>query len=197
MKVKDIIKKQTTIIAIAVVLVAVAAISVSYAVFFDVKSNGENQVITAGTLKLTLSNFNALDLSTPMSTENGEKSAGVTYTVQNTNSNLPATYSIYIYADSANTLDTGYIKIKIDGQDTKVLNTIQDDNSLTTEEKNGKTYYKIDSGTVEAGKSLASKNLKVWIDEDLITDELEGKKVDLKLYIVSEVDETKDVVSTP
>ena len=57
MKIKDIIKKQTTIIAIAVILVTITVIGVSYAIFFDVKTNSRDQVITAGTLKLTVSEY--------------------------------------------------------------------------------------------------------------------------------------------
>ena len=42
MKIKDIIKKQTTIIAIAVILITIAVIGVSYAIFFDVSSVSYN-----------------------------------------------------------------------------------------------------------------------------------------------------------
>ena len=45
MKIKDIIKKQTTIIAIAVILVTITVIGISYAIFFDVKTNSKDQVI--------------------------------------------------------------------------------------------------------------------------------------------------------
>ena len=54
MKIKDIIKKQTTIIAIAVVLVIITVIGVSYAIFFNVNRNTTDQVITAGNLSVTI-----------------------------------------------------------------------------------------------------------------------------------------------
>ena len=65
MKVKDIIKRQTTMVAMAVILVVITAIGVSYSVFFDVEKNQSNQTITAGIFKLTvtgnskLTDFNA------------------------------------------------------------------------------------------------------------------------------------------
>ena len=100
MNVKDIIKKQTTVIAIAVCLVTLAALGVSYALFFDIKE-GSNQVITAGTLKLTIgsadgngeANNPMTTLSEPMSNDEGLKSPAVNYTLKN-EGNLPASYNL-------------------------------------------------------------------------------------------------------
>ncbi len=189
MKIKDIIKKQTTVIAIAVVLVAVAAIGVSYAVFFDVKASKDNQVITAGTLRLTVAGVSALGITEPTSNEIGLASSPVSYTVKNTDSNLPATYSIYIYADSTNTMDLSKVKISYDGDATKgstavVLNSIAD--KFT---ENGVTYYKIKSGDLAAKASGSTQYLRVWLDEDTFDGDVSDKKLNLNLYIVSEVKE--------
>lgn len=189
MKVKDIIKKQTTVIAIAVVLVAVTVIGVSYAIFFDVKTNSNNQVITAGTLSLTVSGINALTLDEPMTSSAGLASTPVSYTVKNTDSNLPASYSIYIYADSSNGFDLSKIKVSLDGNATsgstaQVLSSIAD---VLTE--NGTTYFKINSGTLAAGASGSTNYIRVWVDEDLINDEISNTTVSLSMYIVSEVNE--------
>lgn len=189
MKVKDIIKKQTTVIAIAVALVAVTVIGVSYAIFFDVKKNSDNQVITAGTLKLTVAGVSALNVSEPVDETSGLASSPVSYTVKNTDSNLPASYKIYIYANTANTMDISKIKISTDGNATKG-NTAKVLSSITpTFTDSGKTYFQIDSGTLAAGASGSTKYVRVWIDEDSITSEITGKKVDLNMYIVSEVQE--------
>ena len=188
MKIKNIIKKQTTIIAIAVVLVTIAVIGVSYAIFFDVKSNTQNQVITAGNLALTISEINALSVSKPKTTAEGLASTPLTYTVQNTASNLPASYSIYIYAGSGNQVPLNNIKISTDGNATsgstsRVLSEITD-----TLIESGTTYYRINQGTLEAGATGAAQYLRVWVDEDTLGDELNAA-LDLQLYIVSEVAE--------
>ena len=94
MKVKDIIKKQTTIIAIAVVLVAMAAMGVSYAVFFDVKKNANNQVITAGTLKVNITGVTALGSVDVSDDATGKSSTGLSYVIENTSSNLPSSYKL-------------------------------------------------------------------------------------------------------
>ena len=189
MKIKDIIKKQTTIIAIAVILVTITVIGVSYAIFFDVKTNSRDQVITAGTLKLTVTDFNALKLSEPMSTTEGLKSSPVSYTVQNTDSNLPATYSLYIYAGSGNNIPLSSIKISTDGNassgsSSKVLSSIAE-----TIVENGTTYYRIDTGNLNAGASGTTKYIRIWIDEDLVADEINNGNLNLQLYVVSKVQE--------
>lgn len=188
MKVKDIIKKQTTVIAIAVALVAVTVIGVSYAIFFDVKKNTDNQIITAGTLQFSVTGVNALDISEPIDDVTGLSSSPVSYTAKNTDSNLPASYKIYIYADTANTVEINKIKISTDGNVTKG-NTAKNLSSITPETINGKSCYKIDEGTVAAGNSGTTKYLRLWIDEDSITGDITNKNIDLKMYYVSEVQE--------
>ena len=189
MKVKDIIKKQTTIVALAVVLVAIAVIGVSYAIFFDVKTNSSNQVITAGTLKLTVSDISALQLSEPISTSAGLTSTPVSYTVKNTDSNLPATYSIYIYADSTNTMDLSKIKISYDGNSTSGSTSVVLSSITDTFTENGNTYFKINSGSLAAGATGSTNYIRIWVDEDLVTDELTDVTLSLNMYIISEVQE--------
>lgn len=190
MKLKNIIKKQTTIIAIAVVLVATAALGVSYAIFFDVSVSSENQVITAGNLRLTVSGVTSITLSEPIATSAGLTSTPVNYTIVNTNSNLPAAYSIYLYADTGNVMGLDKIKISTDGNASagstaKVLSSITD--TLT---ENSKTYYKISSGTLAAGASGSTNYLRLWVDEDLVTDEISDVAVNINMYIVTEVNES-------
>ena len=200
MKIKNIIKKQTTIIAIAVVLIATAAIGVSYAIFFDVGVSSGNQVITAGNLQLTVwgsSNqaISAITLSEPISTESGLTSSPIEYTVKNTSSNLPASYSIYLYADTNNAVNLSTVKVSLDGNQS-AGSTAQILSSLTpTLTENGKTYYRINNGTIAAGASGSANYLRLWLDEDLIAEELDGVTVNISMYIVTEVNESATFTS--
>ena len=189
MKVKDIIKKQTTVVALAVVLVAISVIGVSYAIFFDVKTNSNNQVITAGTLKLTVSDIDALTLNEPINTTNGLSSSPVSYTVKNTDSNLPASYSLYVYADSDNTMDISKIKLSTDGNAEAGSTAVALSSITDTFTEDGITYFKIDSGSLDAGASGTTKYLRIWVDEDTITDEIDSVAVSLSMYVISEVQE--------
>ena len=190
MKIKDIIKKQTTIIAIAVILVTIAVIGVSYALFFSVNKNTEDQVITAGNLALTVSGLTAGQISDTMSETEGLASNPITYTVENTSSNLPASYSLYVYGGlkkgnkPANTIPLESIMFSTDGTTAKKL---VDQDSVQTD--NNQTAYLIDSGTIAAGSTDPSKSLRIWIDESLLSSEIESGNLNLQLYIVSEVNE--------
>ena len=190
MKIKDIIKKQTTIIAIAVILVTIAVIGVSYALFFSVNKNTEDQVITAGNLALTVSGLTAGQISDTMSETEGLASNPITYTVENTSSNLPASYSLYVYGGlkkgdkPANTIPLESIMFSTDGTTAKKL---VDQDSVQTD--NNQTAYLIDSGTIAARSTDPSKSLRIWIDESLLSSEIDAGNLNLQLYIVSEVDE--------
>ena len=190
MKIKDIIKKQTTIIAIAVILVTIAVIGVSYALFFSVNKNTEDQVITAGNLALTVSGLTAGQISDTMSETEGLASNPITYTVENTSSNLPASYSLYVYGGleeedkPANTIPLESIMFSTDGTTAKKL---VDQTSIQTD--NSQTAYLIDSETIAAGSTDPSKSLRIWIDESLLSSEIESGNLNLQLYIVSEVNE--------
>ena len=190
MKIKDIIKKQTTIIAIAVILVTIAVIGVSYALFFSVNKNTEDQVITAGNLALTVSGLTAGQISDTMSETEGLASNPITYTVENTSSNLPASYSLYVYGGlkkgdkPANTIPLESIMFSTDGTTAKKL---VDQDSVQTD--NNQTAYLIDSGTIAARSTDPSKSLRIWIDESLLSSEIDAGDLNLQLYIVSEVDE--------
>ena len=190
MKIKDIIKKQTTIIAIAVILVTIAVIGVSYALFFSVNKNTEDQVITAGNLALTVSGLTAGQISDTMSETEGLASNPITYTIENTSSNLPASYSLYVYGGlkkgdkPANTIPLESIMFSTDGTTAEKL---VDQESVQTD--NNQTAYLIDSGTIAAGSTDPSKSLRIWIDESLLSSEIDAGNLNLQLYIVSEVDE--------
>lgn len=189
MKIKDIIKKQTTVIAIAVILVTIAVIGVSYAIFFNVSRNTDDQIITAGNLELTVSGISALTLTEPMTTADGLVSNPISYTVVNTDSNLPATYYLYIYAGSGNNIPLNNIKISTDGNATSGSTSTVLSSIAETINENGTTYYRIDSGSLGAQATGTTKYLRIWIDEDLVADEIENGNLNLQLYVVSEVDE--------
>lgn len=188
MKLNDIIKKQTTIIALAVIMVTIAVIGVSYAIFFDIKE-GKNQVIEAGSLRLTISDIKALSPTEPVTTSAGLALSPASYTVKNTESNLPASYSIYLFAESDNSIPLNTIKISTDGTNALVLSDIGASDATKKFTENGVTYFKIDEGLLAAGASSNTKNLRLWIDEDLLTSEISGAKLNISLYIISEVQE--------
>ena len=108
-------------------------------------------------------------------------------------------YKIYIYADNSNSIDVSKLKLAISDDSNSAteakafVNT--DTYSITNKEDSACTTdctaYKIDEGTLAAGDSTKTKYIRVWVDENQVTDELNDTAVSLKLFVVSEVDETQ------
>ncbi|MBE6154667.1 MAG: hypothetical protein E7163_03760 [Firmicutes bacterium] len=191
MKIKDILKNQTTVVAIAIVLVALTLTGVSYAIFFDVKANTKNQVITAGTLKLIISATeeeltNIDGDSLVMINDVGISSSPIaTYTVNHTEeSTLPASYTIYLDIQNENILD--YVKLSIDEEEYFGITDLSENDILTVDNN---TYYKIDSNTLQPGVTGTTTELRLWLDEDMITQDIKEETVTINLYIISEVAE--------
>ncbi len=198
MKVKDIIKRQTTMIALAVIVVVVATLSVSYAIFFDVSQNKNDQVITAGSLSLTLSGITELKELDVTSDESGKTGKSISYTLEN-KGNLPATYKIYIYA-SADSVSNIVDQVSVYAPSTSGANDVKKLINLDSNGTEGLTLdnctgtgnlcklFLLDSGTVAANTNESQKKLYIWVSEDGIEDELNGS-LNLNLYMVNEVDE--------
>ena len=188
MNIKNIIKKQTTVIAIAVVLVAVTAIGVSYSLFFDVKGSDKNQVVTAGTLNVTFNNKDSISQikADVLTDSEGLASTPISYTINNSG-NLPATYKLYIVLGSDSAVAANNIRLSLDGDTTKGI-TAKTLTELTSASDTGisGTVYQVESSTVEANKSLPTKYLRVWVKE---SDSAINGKLQLSLHIVSEVNE--------
>ncbi len=202
MNIANIIKKQTTIIAIVVVLLITLAVGVSYALFYNVKT-GETQTVIAGTLKVTFeangAKDNAFNNKEPMSETEGLETTSITYTPTNTG-NLPASYKIYLVLLSDNTVNAANIKFSVDGDQTKgsTATILSSKNSIIVSDSdskiNNQTAYEIDSGTISAptsGNSQAgtTKYLRVWIDEDSFPDTTDEAQLNLSILVVNEVNE--------
>ncbi len=205
MNIAEIIKKQTTIVAIAVILIITLAIGVSYALFFNIKE-GEVQTVKAGTLAVTFkTNGTSADATSqqiePMSDENGLKTKTITYTPENTG-NLPVSYKLYLVITNSDTIQASYIKFSVDGNDSNGITaqslsskpSFQTDESYETNIQN-KTAYEIDSGTIKASTSGqsqqgATKYLRVWLDESTFPDNIETTDLNLSILVVNEVDES-------
>lgn len=191
MKLKDIIKKQTLIIVLTVAIVTITTLGVSYAVFFDVKKNSEDQVITAGSLEATISDMKALTPTEVLSDADGLNSPAATYTIKNTNSTLPAKYSLCVFAKPDNTIELNTIKLSTNGTSfDKLVSDTRAKNEAAKTDDNvaGKDCYIIDEGTVAAGETLPQKSIRIWVSSELYGTDGEGI-VSLSLFLDVEVDE--------
>ena len=218
--IKDVLKRQTTIIAVAVIGICLCLMGVSYAIFFDI-DKGNSQTVTSGTLTVqfaeTKNGFltNASSLEGPVEAEpksdaDGETSDGYQFSVTNTGT-LPMKYNIYLYEDPSvdgsvgERLDKQYIKVKLDDGDITTLD------SLTCEEKSAKdlgesgesniSICKINAyelGVKAKGNDDATKThtVRIWISDSTPEGD-EGKIVALKLVVLGEAGEAAEPPKPP
>src|SRR5574344_344329 len=146
MNYKNIIKKQTSIIAISVIGLCIILISTSYALFFKVSTSTNTQVVQTGTLTTTYTNGSTMTTDMiPQLDSEGLATTGYAFTVKNTGS-VAMNYEITIYNDPDATL------------------TNASDTSSETDQNNIK--YLIASSQTLVANATTTRNIRIWIDTD-------------------------------
>jgi hypothetical protein len=199
---KQIIKKQTTIIALSVIGMCLIIISTSYALFMKVNTSTNNQVVEAGTLTTTYSNGSTLTTSmVPQSDTDGLATTGYAFSVTNTGT-LPMKYEITIYNDPDVTLTNEvaqqYIRISLDNGTPRTLSGIAKTSDTATETNENNIKRVLSSGLVimPTGQTgdVATHNVKLWIDEDA-PESIIGKTVALEISVNGVVADENDLAS--
>ena len=207
MNYKSIIKKQSFVIAICVICLGIILTGTSYALFFQVNTNTENQVVETGTLSVTYGSQSQMITETnlmPMSDEDALKSSTVSSTIFiENNGTLPATYVLKIgedwnsftsrddYLDTDELINLDYVKVAAYINGEVILNPIvitdlevaSDDSSM----------YVLKTGALDVsstGNTTETLVVKVWLDRTIPASEI-GKYLFLKLDVTSLVDEDK------
>lgn len=202
---KSIIKKQSFVIGICVICLAIIITGTSYALFFQVNTNTENQVIETGTLSVTYGSQSQMITQTelrPMTDTEALESSTVSSTIfiENTGT-LPATYVLKIgedwdtfysrddYSDNDEMANLDYVKVAayVGGEMILAptfiwnLTPATDDSSM----------YVLKTGSLDVastGNTTETLVVKVWLDSTIPTSEI-GKYLYLKLDVTSLVNE--------
>lgn len=203
MNYKALIKKQSTIIAIAVICLTVATIGVSYALFFQVETNSENQVVTAGTLNVEYGSaskaITAKELI-PMSDEEALASETMTGTIyiENTGT-LPSYYELKIGNDmisftnrdnpssSDKIVNHDYLKVAAYLNGTMIVEpTVLSALEKASDDESMYSLFKNILFTRGTGESTATVVIKLWISENA-PEEIIGDYVYMKMDVTGEV----------
>ncbi|MBQ4583299.1 MAG: hypothetical protein IJA94_00120 [Bacilli bacterium] len=205
MNYKSIIKRQSFVIAMCVICLAVILTGTSYALFFQINTNTDNQVVEAGTLSVTYGKQSQMITETdlvPMTDSSALQSSSVSSTIYIQNDGtLPATYELKIGANQAafdlreNPLPTdeminlNYVKVAvlIDGE--VIVNPVKLSDLEISGDKS--TMYVLKKGSLDVsstGNTSETLVVKVWLDSAIPTTEI-GKYLYLKLDVTSLVDE--------
>lgn len=201
------IKKQSYFIAISAILLAIVISGTSYALFFQVDSNSNNQVVETGSLAVTYgANSQAITDTelVPMTDTDALNSTTLVSTIYVENKGtLPADYSLTIgnditsfqkregYSASDELINHDYIRVAVyrNGEMVKGPITLSE---LEFSDDNA-SMYKIESGKLDVsgtGGSTITYAIKVWVSSNAPEDII-GDFVYLKVDVTSTVDEDK------
>ena len=196
-------KRETKVIAYVVICLALVVIGTSYALFLQVDNNSNNQVVNAGSLTITYSGGNTVNVDadadpnclTPQSDESGAGDGGCKFRLSIKNDGtLPMEYNLLIYNDTApngiTLVDHSNIKHSLNKQytvDTSkngVVTTAKTLSSLTSYNSSKKILEK---NTIQPKETITFA-LNIWIDENA-DEAIIGQGVYLKLDVVGSVAE--------
>ena len=203
MNFKNILKRETKVIAIVVICLTLVVIGSSYALFLQVDNNTNNQVVEAGSLTVTYSNGNTVTVdstedgncllpqSDSAATTNGCK---FTLSIRNTGT-LPMKYNLLIYNNTsgapsgATFVNHSLIKYSLKKQYTVAAKTetVTSSATLSSVPAYSSTKKTLETNTINAGETITF-SLNIWIDENATTSIID-QYVYLKLDVVGQVAE--------
>ena len=178
MYINKLIKKQVMLILATVVLVGTLAVTTSFAVFEETKSNATDQKMTIGNLDVTYTGGSAISITdiNPMtdSTALSKTNNIYTFTIKNTG-NVPYNFKVKVINNpsyTSNLLPHQYIRYSLNGGSASVLGS-------------GQADYELTSGVIEAG-ATNTYNLRLWVadaDTYKLPNSVLGQEIHLKISV--------------
>ncbi|MBP3457419.1 MAG: hypothetical protein J6K36_04870, partial [Bacilli bacterium] len=155
MYINKLIKKQVMLILATVVLVGTLAVTTSFAVFEETKSNATDQKMTIGDLDVTYTAGAAISITdiNPMtdSTALSKTDNIYTFTIKNTGT-VPYNFKVKVINNpsyTSNLLPHQYIRYSLNNGTASTLGS-------------GQADYELTSGVIEAG-ATNTYNLRLWV----------------------------------
>ena len=174
-------KHKITLLVIGILLALSLMLSSSYALWVFNVSQESTNVLVSDCFELTLSDNNPIGLgaSFPMRDSDGVKTTPYTFNISN-NCNYPADIEINLETLNASTLNESNIKVDFNGH-IKKYNELEPTEVLLNDSKGA---VKLFSDTINSKINKTRKyNLRLWIDEDANTNEIENKLFLSKLSV--------------
>ena len=172
---KNIFQRETKLATYIIVCCTILVLGISYAVFFQVNQNSNNQVVEAGDLTFTYQDGNQITSSSksscfePMSDdEAGLYSSNCTYqfSIQNTGS-LMGSYTLTLTANSGNSAPADQVKVILKRQNAEgILETVEGYPKKVSEITNG---ILLENGEINVGESIVY-SIQLYVDESTVTD---------------------------
>lgn len=160
---KNIFRREMKVASYVIICLTVVVLSLSYAMFFQVEGNSNNQVVKAGNLVFTYTEGNLIDATNesdcfvPMSNDQANLYLGVCdyqFSVQNTGS-LNGAYSLRVFANSGNTITNDKVKVILRQQ-------VGDQFEVVDGYENGVTLSTLTNGVLLTEESMAANDIRVY-----------------------------------
>ncbi len=180
MNYKDTIKKQSFIITISVIVMAVILIGTSFALFNDSGKSTNTQSVSAGTFDLDYS-ASVITTQTGDVTPADESGANSYSLSVNNSGSLNADYNIILYTSTTNEVPHENIKVKIDDDAAVTLSSLTKTSATVSESDINKIRYILKTPSVNAG-ATKTHTIKVWVDEN-IDDSYIGKNIGVSMMV--------------
>ena len=178
MYINKLIKKQVMLILATVVLVGTLAVTTSFAVFEETKSNATDQKMTIGDLNVTYTGGAAISITdiNPMtdSTALSKTNNIYTFTIKNTG-NVPYNFKVKVINNpsyTSNLLPHQYIRYSLNNGTASTLGS-------------GQADYELTSGVIEAG-ATNTYNLRLWVADAStysLPNSVLGQEIHLKISV--------------
>ena len=185
-------RKKVISISLIIILILVVTLGISYSIFNFLGIGSGNQVAITGDIYMNYIENNQINITNavPMSKNDALASDDNVFNFQIVGKNT-SSKDIY-YGISLVNGDEIAGKTRINPEDVNVYLTSDDDVLIDAIRYKSFDNTKIWVDTIPAGTNeeiTKNYSLRIWIDEDLVADEINNGNLNLQLYVVSEVDE--------
>ena len=172
---KNIFQRETKLATYIIACCTILVLGISYAVFFQVNQNSNNQVVEAGDLTFTYQDGNQITNANdnfcfePMSDDEANlygSECSYQFSVQNTGS-LMGSYTLTLNATESNTAPSTQVKVILKKQNAEgVLETVEGYPETLGNISNG---VLVENATINTGESIVY-SIQLYVDESTVSD---------------------------
>ena len=172
---KNIFQRETKLATYIIACCTILVLGISYAVFFQVNQNSNNQVVEAGDLTFTYQDGNQITNASdnfcfePMSDDEANlysSECSYQFSVQNTGS-LMGSYTLTLNATESNTAPSTQVKVILKKQNAEgVLETVEGYPQTLGNISNG---VLVENATINTGESIVY-SIQLYVDESTVSD---------------------------